>query len=227
MTFSIVAVDKATGDFGSAVASCSVAVGGTVSYSRAGVGVINTQHQAHFAVGLRVLKEMDEGAPPATALEMVLADHLDADVRQFAVIDVKGRRGAWTGKDCTPRRGHVFGSDCVAAGNSLATDNVLPGMVGAFEKSSAGILEERLLKALLAGANAGGDKRGHKAAAISVIPGTAVPGTAVPGTAVPHTVMSGADANTAINLDLRVDDHPDPFNEIVRLHRTFRLEFPR
>lgn len=84
-------------------------------------------------------------------------------------------------------------------------------MVDAFDKSSGELLEERLLNALLAGANAGGDQRGHKAAAISVVPGTALP---------------AATAGTAINLDLRVDDHPDPFNEIIRLHKAFRHEFP-
>lgn len=217
MTFSIVAVDQSTGDFGSAVASCSVAVGGTVSYSRTGVGVINTQHQAHLAIGMRVLNEMDNGLPPQKALETVLGAHVDADVRQFVAIDVEGRQGAWTGRGCTPERRHQFGSDCVAAGNYLATEDVVSQMVDAFDESSGEPLEERLLNALLAGANTGGDKRGHKAAAISVVPGTAVPGTAVPR----------ANADTAINLDLRVDDHPDPFNEIVRLHRAFRREFPR
>jgi uncharacterized Ntn-hydrolase superfamily protein len=72
MTFSIVAVDPGTGDCGSAVASCSVAVGGTVSYSRIGVGVINTQHQAHVAIGTKVLDRMDDGQPPHEALEEVL-----------------------------------------------------------------------------------------------------------------------------------------------------------
>jgi uncharacterized Ntn-hydrolase superfamily protein len=206
MTFSIVAVDQTTGDCGSAVASCSVAVGGTVSYSRTGVGVVNTQHQAHLAIGLRVLNEMDDGMPPQQSLETVLGDHVDADVRQFVAIDVKGRKGAWTGRDCTPKRHHVIGSDCVAAGNYLVTEDVVELMVDAFDNSSGQKLEERLLKALLAGANAGGDRRGHQAAAISVVP--------------------GAQDATAINLDLRVDDHADPFNEIVRLHKAFRHEFP-
>lgn len=206
MTFSIVAVDSATGDFGSAVASCSVAVGGTVSYSRMGVGVVNTQHQAHLAIGMRVLDQMDDGVPPQEALDKVLGAHVDADVRQFVAIDAKGRQGAWTGRDCTPERRHVYGGDCVAAGNYLANDKVVQLMVDAFKKSNGEILEQRLLNALLAGANAGGDRRGHNAAAISVVP--------------------GAQADTAINLDIRVDDHAEPFNEIVRLHKAFRREFP-
>jgi uncharacterized Ntn-hydrolase superfamily protein len=222
MTFSIVAVDKATGEFGSAVASCSVAVGGTVSYSRTGVGAINTQHQAHLAIGMRVLNEMDDGAPPQKALDTVLGTHVDAEVRQFVAVDTKSRQGAWTGRNCKPERHHLFGADCVAAGNHLASEDVIELMVEAFERSSVEILEERLLKALLAGAQAAGDKRGHKAAAISVVPGIDVSGTDVPGTS-----GRGPDADIAINLDLRVDDHPDPFNEIVRLHRAFRQEFPR
>jgi uncharacterized Ntn-hydrolase superfamily protein len=183
-----------------------VAVGGTVSYSRVGVGVINTQHQAHLAIGTKVLDRMDDGQPPHKALEEVLDDDAEADIHQFLLIDVKGRKGAWTGSDCTPARRHRFGMNCVAAGNYLATEDVVEVMVDIFEQSKEGNLELRLLHALLAGADAGGDKRGHKAAAISVLPGPNV--------------------DEAINLDLRVDDRDDPFSEIVRLHRQFRREFP-
>lgn len=206
MTFSIVAVDQATGACGSAVASRSTAVGGTVTFSKLGVGVLNAQHHAHLAIGTRVLEEMDQGRAPHEALERVLRDDDDADERQFLAIDVKGRRGAWTGRKCAEAHHHQFGNDCVAAGNYLVSRAVVTRMVEAFEAAAEELFEHRFFAALHAGAEAGGDRRGQRAAAVIVVPGPGV--------------------EAAINLDLRVDHHDRPLEELERLHRRFRQEFP-
>ena len=204
MTFSIVGVDPVAGSFGSAVASYSVAAGGTVSYSRLGVGVINTQHQAHLALGNRVLDEMEKGAAPHEALSRVLALDGDADSRQLIAIDTTGRQGGWTGRNCERERRHLFGSGCVVAGNHLATEDVVREMIHAFETAS-GRLGDRLLRSLEAGERAGGDRRGRKSAAVRVVP--------------------ARPAGIAINLDLRVDDHEEPIRELMRLKDSFDREF--
>src|SRR5690606_5870056 len=136
MTFSIVAFDNASGACGSAVASYSLAVGGTVSYSRIGVGVINTQHYAHLTLGQRVLDEMDGGSPPHDALTEALREEPDAESRQLIVIDTRGRKSGWTGRDCAEASRHVFGFGCVAAGNYLASEDVVERMVEVFEQSA-------------------------------------------------------------------------------------------
>jgi uncharacterized Ntn-hydrolase superfamily protein len=205
MTFSIVAIDAETRTCGSAVASFSLAVGGTVSYSRVGVGVINTQHYAHLALGQRVLDEMDEGKAPHEALADSLRSDPDAESRQLIAIDATGRQGGWTGRDCAAARRHVFGTGCVAAGNFLATEEVVERMVEVFEKTAGDPLGDRLLQALQAGELSGGDRRGRTAAAISVIPSKG--------------------SEVAINLDLRVDYHEDPIAELARIRDLFKLEF--
>jgi uncharacterized Ntn-hydrolase superfamily protein len=206
MTFSIVANDRDAGYCGSAVASRSIAVGGTVTYSRTGVGVVNTQHYAHIALGHRVLDEMENGEAPHEALANVLDSDGAADARQLIAIDVTGRRGGWTGQDCAPEARHAFGNGCVAAGNYLAHAATVERMIEAFEGSAGDELAMRLLEALRAGDRMGGDRRGRQAAAISVV--------------------SHRDSkSTAVNVDLRVDDHPDPVGELSRLHELFRREF--
>jgi uncharacterized Ntn-hydrolase superfamily protein len=206
MTFSIVANDRDAGYCGSAVASRSIAVGGTVTYSRVGVGVINTQHYAHLALGHRVLDEMENGEAPHEALAKVLQSDGSADARQLIAIDVTGRQGAWTGRHCAPAARHVFGTGCVAAGNYLAATEVVERMVDVFEEAAGAALAVRLFEALRAGDRAGGDRRGRQAAAISVTP---------------HRDSR----STAVSIDLRVDDHVSPIEELGRLHDLFRREF--
>lgn len=205
MTFSIVAFDNASRACGSAVASYSLAVGGTVSYSRIGVGVINTQHYAHLTLGQRVLDGIDAGRTPHDALTDALRRDPDADSRQLIAIDAKGRKSGWTGRDCAKTSRHIFGSGCVAAGNYLASEEVVERMVEVFEQSAGELLHDRLLQALKAGDLEGGDRRGRKAAALRVVP------------------PQGQDVG--INVDLRVDAHEDPIGELSRLRELFKLEF--
>jgi uncharacterized Ntn-hydrolase superfamily protein len=205
MTFSIVAIDAETRTCGSAVASFSLAVGGTVSYSRIGVGVINTQHFAHLALGQRVLDEIDHGKAPHEALSGILRSDPDAESRQLIAIDATGRQGGWTGRDCAGAKRHMFGTGCVAAGNFLASEEVVEGMVDMFERTAGEAVGDRLLQALQAGESLGGDRRGRMAAALSVTPSKG--------------------SEVAVNLDLRVDCHADPIGELSRIRELFRREF--
>lgn len=182
-----------------------MAVGGTVSYSRIGVGVINTQHYAHLSLGQRALEGMDGGRTPHDALKGLLRRDPEAESRQLIAIDAKGRKSAWTGRNCAPANRHMFGSGCVAAGNYLATEEVVERMVEVFEQSIGESLWDRLWHSLRAGDTEGGDRRGRKSAAISVIP--------------------PKNDEVAINVDLRVDAHENPICELSRLRELFRLEF--
>jgi len=206
LTFSIVAVDPDTGAFGSAVASRSVAVGGTVAYSRVGVGVVNTQNYAHLTLGERVLDLMERGSGPQQALAKILETDAGADTRQLIAIDTSGHTGAWSGKECSPIYFHRVGINCAAAGNRLASREVVERMVETFQSHHGIPLGERLMASLEAGEAAGGDERGRQAAAVRVVPGSKI-------------------TPVAINLDLRVDDHPAPLKELRRLYRVFLKEF--
>lgn len=206
MTFSIVAIDAESGEVGSAVASCSVAVGGTVSYSRMGVGVVNTQHYADLRLGEQVLEAMDSGTSPQSALDGALDAGERAPLRQLIAIDRHSRKAAFTGAACTEVKRHRFGEGCVAAGNMLASDRVVERMIEAFEDGKGERLGERLMRALEAGQAEGGDRRGQQSAAVKVVPPWG--------------------GETAINLDLRVDDHERPLIELRRLHQMFRREYP-
>jgi len=205
MTYSLLAYDRHTHELGAAAASCSIAVGGTVVYSRHGVGIVNTQHQAHLSIGQHVLDLMQMGFAPQEALERALADEPQSDRRQFLAANVRSATGAWTGAACGDEKRHWIGESCVAAGNLLADGVVVDRMVEAFHASRGHEMGERLLLALEAGEAAGGDWRGRQAAAVQVVPPPGV--------------------GSAINVDLRVDDHPDPLVELRRLYRMFSAEF--
>jgi uncharacterized Ntn-hydrolase superfamily protein len=204
MTFSIVAYDESTGSLGSAVASRSIAVGGTVAYSRFGVGIVMTQHAAHLGTGQCVLDRMERGTHPQDALQAELSVEVTGDVRQIIAADTGSAMGAWTGDACEGERRHLVADDCAAAGNMLATTDVVDRMLECFHGSRGEPLGDRLIRCLEAGEAAGGDRRGRQAAAVFVLP--------PPG------------SRAAINLDLRVDDHPRPLEELRRLYGLFREE---
>lgn len=205
MTYSIVAFDRTTGRLGSAVASRSVAVGGSVVYSRNGVGLVNTQHRAHLGLGQAVLDRLEAGECPDDALHHVLSGDDSPDSRQFLALDLKKRMGVWTGEDCHTERGQRLRDECAAAGNMLKTSESLDAMIDAFENSQDLDFGLRLLLSLEASEALGGDRRGTHSAAIKVIPP-------------PSSEIS-------INLDIRVDDHETPLVELRRLYDLFRREF--
>jgi uncharacterized Ntn-hydrolase superfamily protein len=194
VTWSIVARDS-SGAFGVAIASRFFAVGALCPYLRSGVGAVSTQALVNPLLGPRVLDLLAEGIQPAPAIARVVGDDDGRDHRQLHAIDAAGRIAAHTGTACIDWRGHTSGADYSIAGNMLAGPQVLAETARAYEEGSALPFAERLLAALDAGDAAGGDKRGRQSAALLI-----------------HTTEDYP------ALDLRVDDHEQPFRELRRLY---------
>ena len=198
-TFSIVAFDPKTGDLGVAVASKFLAVGSVVPYAKAGVGAIATQSFANTTFGPKGLELLRKGLTPSQVLKQLLASDKDREFRQVGIVDAKGRAAAFTGKKCLPWAGHIVGKGFAVQGNILAGEQVVKAMAKAFRETK-GELAERLMAALEAGEQAGGDARGKQSAAILVVRKGAGYG--------------GFDDRY---IDLRVDDHPEPIKELRRI----------
>jgi uncharacterized Ntn-hydrolase superfamily protein len=205
-TFSIVAFDPQDQSWGVAVASKFLAVGNVVPWARAGVGAVATQSHANTSYGPRGLALMESGASASLALEKLLEDDPDRELRQAGMVDQQGRCATYTGKSCYPWAGGVAGQNYVAQGNILASEQVVVAMVDNFTKAS-GDLPHRLLAALIAGDQAGGDRRGKQSAAIFVV-----------------KAKSGYGGFNDRWVDYRVDDHPDPIQrlgELLELHELY------
>lgn len=209
-TFSICAIDPATGVVGAAVASRYPAVGALVPYVQAGVGAILTQSIANPLFGSRGLELLAEGGTPSAVLEQLLEDDPDRDIRQLAVLDREGIGATWSGPECIPIVAEASSPGVVALGNTLAAATVPREMVEACRATMAGAgapahrVARALLAALVAGEAAGGDSRGKQAAALLV----RGPGAGYRG-----------QGETAV--DLRVDDHPEPVRELARIFEVF------
>ncbi|MEO0136326.1 MAG: DUF1028 domain-containing protein [candidate division WOR-3 bacterium] len=167
-TFSIVAIDTATGELGIAVASKVFDVGYIVPWLKAGVGAVATQALANPFLGPMILEAMANGHSAEEALRLSLAQDSVPEERQVGVVDFKGNPAAFTGKNTLPWSGHKTGTGVSVQGNILVSATVIDTMLKVFEQSS-GPLGERLLKALEAGDAAGGDKRGKQSAALIVV----------------------------------------------------------
>lgn len=199
-TFSICARDPATGDLGVAVQSKVFGVGVVVPWVRADVGAVATQALANPRYGPEGIEMLDDGL----AADDVVALLTDADPgrerRQLGVVDGRGRAAAFTGARTFAWAGHRVGEGYCCQGNILAGPKVVIAMAEAFEKSKADPLPERLVAALRAGQKAGGDKRGRQSAALLV--------------ARRHGGYLGANDRY---IDIRVDDHEKPIEELARL----------
>jgi uncharacterized Ntn-hydrolase superfamily protein len=199
VTYSIVARDPDTGEMGVATQSQAFAVGNSVPFALPGHGVIATQSMAepmYGSVGLDLLQGGFTAQEVLTALSSV---DPQPERRQVAVLSVTGDLAAYTGTSCVEAAGHLIGDTCVALANMAASPLVWESMVERFE-NSGGPLAQRLLNALQAAEDAGGDFRGRRSAAIMVIrPST---------TGRPWHDMA---------VDLRVDDSPDPVAALADL----------
>jgi uncharacterized Ntn-hydrolase superfamily protein len=195
-TYSIVARDPATSQFGVAVQSHWFSVGALVPWARPGVGAVATQANVEVSYGPRVLELLAAGARANDALARLLAGDAAAATRQVAVVDAHGEVAAHTGATCVPFAGDVIGQAVSCQGNLLASDNVWPAMLDAFGRETAP-LARRLLAALDAGEVAGGDARGRQSAALLVVPPSGEPWEGL--------------------VSLRVEDHPAPLVELRRL----------
>lgn len=209
-TFSIVAFDPATGELGVAVESKYFGVGSVVPWAKAGVGAVATQARAKVSFGPDGLSLMEGGKSPREALDLLLAADPDATERQVGMVDARGRTAAHTGADCHEFAGHREGKNYTVQGNLLAGEGVLTAMADAFEaaqKKEGTELADWLLAALQAGQTAGGDRRGQQSAALLVVHAGGGPG-----------------GDNDRYMDLRVEDHLKPIEELARLralHATF------
>lgn len=194
-TFSIVGRCQRSGMLGVAVATAVPAVGSLCPYIRAGVGAVSTQSWVNPYLAIETLDLIEQGAAAPDALAQALEADEGHALRQIGVVDAAGRAAAWSGGDCTQWYGDIADHDMSVQGNMLVGEATLTAMVESFRATKDSDLPERLLKALEAGDDAGGDKRGKQSAALAV-----------------HHQEAYA------WLDLRVDDHAEPVTELRRIH---------
>jgi uncharacterized Ntn-hydrolase superfamily protein len=194
MTWSIIARDSATGQFGIAVATKFFAVGARVPHIATGHGAIATQALVNPYYGIDGKKLLFEGRTPREVIAALTAADDGRESRQLHIMDAKGEIAAHTGKDCVDWCGHVEGDGFSIAGNMLAGAQVLDETAKAYLANQDLSFARRLIMALRAGELVGGDKRGKQSAALLI-----------------H------DREEWSALDLRVDDHADPIHELARL----------
>jgi len=205
MTFSIVAFDPKTKDLGVAVESKFPAVGNAVPFAEAGVGAIATQSYANTTYGPRGLALLRRRLGPTKAVVELTSKDKERAKRQVGIVDARGRAASYTGYECNPWAGHIVGRGYACQGNILAGEGVVTGMARAFE-STVGDLPVKLLAALVAGQDAGGDRRGQQSAALLVV-----------------RKAGGYGGFNDRWIDLRVDDHPRPISELVRIFNLYDM----
>ena len=206
-TFSIVAYDPENGDLGVAVQSKFLAVGAVVPWAKAGVGAVATQSWANTTYGPEGLKLMAEGLSAQEALDKLVEADEERDRRQAGVVDARGNAAAYTGQGCFDWAGHIVGEGFACQGNILVSEDTVQAMARTFEESE-GELSDRLAAALEAGQEAGGDSRGRQSAALLVV-----------------REKGGYGGFNDRWIDLRVDDHPTPIQELKRLLALHKLYF--
>jgi uncharacterized Ntn-hydrolase superfamily protein len=194
MTYSIVARDPATGMLGVAVASRFFAVGAVVPHIRGGRAAVATQAFVNPLWGVLGAERVAAGEDVEAVLAEIVARDAGARQRQAHMIDGRGRSAAHTGADCVDWAGHLIGDGVSVAGNMLAGAEVLADALTAYEDGGDLPFAERLLRAMRAGEEAGGDKRGRQSAALVIHRGEDYPW-----------------------LSIRADDHADPLAELERL----------
>ncbi|WP_419896031.1 DUF1028 domain-containing protein [Roseomonas sp. USHLN139] len=201
MTWSIVAHDPASGAFAVAVTTCAFAVGASCPFVRPGIGAVSTQSFTNRYLGPAVLDGLARGLAPAEAIQGALAGDRGAALRQIHCVDRHGNAAAWTGESCVEWAGSTSGPGFSVAGNMLAGESVVTETAACYASAAALPLPERLMLALDAGQAAGGDRRGRQSAAMKLITTEDFP-----------------------DLDLRVDDHPTPLDEMRRLLGIWRRD---
>ena len=200
-TYSIVARDPATGEMAVGVQSHWFSVGTSVPWAEAGVGAVATQSFVDKSYGPKALELLKKGLSAQEVLDQLTAADAGREVRQVAIIDTKGNVAAHTGKNCIQAAGHAKGLNFSVQSNMMLGDKVNSYMSEAFEKSAGKPLAERVLLALEAAQNAGGDIRGMQAAAIIVVPG------------------KPTESWNNKTVDIRVDDAKAPLKELRRLYK--------
>ncbi|TCO43634.1 putative Ntn-hydrolase superfamily protein [Kribbella antiqua] len=200
MTFSIVAFDSGSESWGIAVASKFLAVGAVVPWGRAGAGAVATQAMAELSYGPKGLELLAEGIAADQVIAQLAGGDDEREHRQVGVVDSLGRGATFTGASCLDWAGGQAGDGYAVQGNILVGQQVVAAMADAWGSRSGEPFERRLLAALAAGDQAGGDRRGRQSAALRVWREGAAYGGVLD-----------------IAIDLRVDDHQTPVDELTRL----------
>jgi uncharacterized Ntn-hydrolase superfamily protein len=212
-TFSIIAFDPATNELGVGVQSRAFGAGAAVPFAKPGVGAVATQAAANRQYGPKAIALLEQGLPVEEVVKRITDEDAGRDTRQVAVIDAKGRSAVYTGRNVIARNadpkdpvhfggyaGHVSGPNFSVQGNTLASVEVVKAMAAAYEQGK-GSLAERLMDALEAGQSKGGDTRGMQSAGILVV----------------RPLAPGSNSTVERVVDIRVDDHENPFKELRRL----------
>jgi len=199
MTWSIIARDDSTGQFGIAVATRFFAVGARVPHIAARSGAIATQALVNPYYGIDGVMLLRQGREPRDIVKTLIARDAGYQSRQLHIMDALGRIAAHTGSECVDWCGHIEDNGLSIAGNMLAGARVLDDTAKAYAANAGLPFAQRLIAALRAGEAAGGDKRGKQSAAL---------------------LISGDEEWS--DLDLRVDDHADPLSELERLEGVSR-----
>jgi uncharacterized Ntn-hydrolase superfamily protein len=208
-TFSIVAYDPDTQELGVAVQSKFIAVGSVVPWARAGAGAVATQAYANTTYGPKALELLAKGETPDGVLSTITEGDPRSAVRQVGIVSAKGASATFTGGKCNAWAGGVKGENFCCQGNILAGEDVVKNMAKSFQESK-GDLADRLLSALQAGQDAGGDARGMQSAALLIV-----------------REGWGYGGFNDRYRDLRVDDHVEPIKELKRILDLHRQIFPR
>ena len=199
MTWSILARDPESGLYGLAVASRFFAVGALCPWSGGPHGAAMSQALPNPELGARALMLLAQGHRAQAVVEMLGGMDRGIEQRQLHVIDADGGTAARTGADCVAWCGHLTEDGVSVAGNMLAGPRVIAATLAAYQAGAHLPIVERLLAAMQAGEDAGGDKRGKQAAALRI---------------------QGPECYA--RLDLRADDHADPLAELRRLYGVAR-----
>ncbi len=204
-TFSIVARDPHNGDLGIIVQSKFPAVGAIVPWAKAKIGAIATQAWANVGYGPNGLDLLESGKSASETLKILLDGDEDREHRQIGIVDTSGQAVAHTGKECMDWAGQIVGDGFTCQGNILAGEAVVVDMAEAYENTE-GDLIDKLFAGLNAGQAAGGDRRGMQSAAVIVV-----------------REKGGYEEGNDRYVDVRVDEHPSPIEELVRVFNIYDM----
>lgn len=204
-TFSMVARDPENGDLGVIVQSKFPAVGSLVPWAEAEIGAIATQAWANVSYGPKGLDFLKSGMNASEVLDVLLAADEGREHRQVAIVDSRGNVAVHTGEECMEWAGHRVGDGYACQGNILTGPEVVNAMAETFE-ATQGDLIDRLFAALKAGQSKGGDRRGMQSAAILVV-----------------REGGGYEGGTDRYVDVRVDDHSSPIEELERVFSIYDM----
>ena len=207
-TYSIAACALDTGQWGVATQSKFLAVGSVVPWAEPGAGAIATQAYANPRYGPDGLALLRAGASAEDVVRQLTDADDERDHRQLGVVDGSGRSASYTGSKCFAWAGGVSGPGFAAQGNILVGEETVAALAATFTATAGAPLAERLLDCLAAAQAAGGDRRGQQSAAVLVV-----------------EKDGGYAGLSDVLLDLRVDDHERPIEELFRLYGLHDLLF--